>query len=357
MLRRFCRVCHQCKARLWSPVLMMAGCPRKAACWPCARSNAYSEVWPRLGERGGRSPAIGRRRCHCRGIPARIVRAPARAATPLRPCGDPRLRGAPLTRRQTACLPREAECTAIGAVRASTPGQSQSENAQSRSPLTQRGFARRRRRGPQSFPIIARHRIVYSICKIFSNSFAESTLQRRRNAGRCHMLTVYKLRCWVRRFWAGVAIAEIADPLCRTPSGPCRPPGPRAERQGSPASIKPSHSCSQYDPRYRADGGRSMGSVRNWAAGSAIVALILLSPIVAFLVVILAEMLIDLVMEVGVPVVCAIAAARHRVGAIPQNVVGPRAGASIGTGDRRNGDCSLANLIAASASLTSALPG
>jgi predicted signal transduction protein with EAL and GGDEF domain len=52
-----------------------------------------------------------------------------------------------------------------------------------------------------------------------------------------------------------------------------------------------------------------MGSVRNWAAGSAIVALILLSPIVAFLVVIAAEMLINLVMEVGVPVVCAIAAA------------------------------------------------
>ena len=52
-----------------------------------------------------------------------------------------------------------------------------------------------------------------------------------------------------------------------------------------------------------------MGSVRNWAAGSAILALILLSPIVAFLVVIVAEMLIDLVMEVGVPVVCAIAAA------------------------------------------------
>ena len=52
-----------------------------------------------------------------------------------------------------------------------------------------------------------------------------------------------------------------------------------------------------------------MGSVRNWAAGSAIVALILLSPIVAFLVVIAAEMLINLVMEVGVPVVGAIAAA------------------------------------------------
>ena len=52
-----------------------------------------------------------------------------------------------------------------------------------------------------------------------------------------------------------------------------------------------------------------MGSARNWAAGSAIVALILLSPIVAFLVVIAAEMLMDLVMKVGVPVVCAVAAA------------------------------------------------
>ena len=52
-----------------------------------------------------------------------------------------------------------------------------------------------------------------------------------------------------------------------------------------------------------------MGSVRNWAAGSAIIALILLSPIVAFLVVIAAEMLMDLVMKVGVPVVCAVAAA------------------------------------------------
>ena len=54
--------------------------------------------------------------------------------------------------------------------------------------------------------------------------------------------------------------------------------------------------------------GRSMSSVRNWAAGSAIVALMLLSPIVAFLVVIAAEILIDLVMEAGVPVICAVTA-------------------------------------------------
>jgi hypothetical protein len=52
-----------------------------------------------------------------------------------------------------------------------------------------------------------------------------------------------------------------------------------------------------------------MSSVRNWAASSVIVALILLSPIVAFLVVIAAEMLIGFGMEVEVPIVCAVAAA------------------------------------------------
>jgi hypothetical protein len=51
-----------------------------------------------------------------------------------------------------------------------------------------------------------------------------------------------------------------------------------------------------------------MSSVRDWAAGSVIVALILLSPIVAFLVVIAAEMLIDLVIEVGAAAVCVVAA-------------------------------------------------
>jgi membrane protein implicated in regulation of membrane protease activity len=52
-----------------------------------------------------------------------------------------------------------------------------------------------------------------------------------------------------------------------------------------------------------------MSGARNWAAGAAIAALMVLSPIVAFLVVIAAEMLIDLVMEAGVPVVCTVAAA------------------------------------------------
>jgi predicted signal transduction protein with EAL and GGDEF domain len=52
-----------------------------------------------------------------------------------------------------------------------------------------------------------------------------------------------------------------------------------------------------------------MSTVRNWAVGSAIFALFLLSPVVAFLVVIAAEMLIDVALAVGLPVVCAIAAA------------------------------------------------
>ena len=48
--------------------------------------------------------------------------------------------------------------------------------------------------------------------------------------------------------------------------------------------------------------------VRNYAIGSAIAALILLGPVVAFLMVIAAEMLIDLLMVGGTSVVCAVAA-------------------------------------------------
>jgi nitrate reductase gamma subunit len=50
-----------------------------------------------------------------------------------------------------------------------------------------------------------------------------------------------------------------------------------------------------------------MGSVRNWAAGSAIAALVLLSPVVAFLTVIAAEIAVDGLMEAGATGVCAIA--------------------------------------------------
>ena len=49
-----------------------------------------------------------------------------------------------------------------------------------------------------------------------------------------------------------------------------------------------------------------MGSVRNWVAGSAIATLILLSPVGAFLAVIAAEVLIDMLMEAGVTGVSAV---------------------------------------------------
>jgi hypothetical protein len=39
------------------------------------------------------------------------------------------------------------------------------------------------------------------------------------------MLTVPKFVVLGTAFLAGVAIAARADPLCRTPTGPCRPPG------------------------------------------------------------------------------------------------------------------------------------
>jgi len=50
-----------------------------------------------------------------------------------------------------------------------------------------------------------------------------------------------------------------------------------------------------------------MNGVRNWAVGSVIAALVLLSPTVAFLMVIAAELLIDLRMEVGITAACALA--------------------------------------------------
>jgi predicted lysophospholipase L1 biosynthesis ABC-type transport system permease subunit len=55
-----------------------------------------------------------------------------------------------------------------------------------------------------------------------------------------------------------------------------------------------------------------MSSVRNWALGLVITALALLSPVIAFLLIITAEMLIDLLMEGGAIadfVVCAVVVA------------------------------------------------
>ena len=51
-----------------------------------------------------------------------------------------------------------------------------------------------------------------------------------------------------------------------------------------------------------------VSNVRIWAVASAIAALILLSPIVAFLMVITAEMLIDVVIQGRATAVCAVAA-------------------------------------------------
>ena len=51
-----------------------------------------------------------------------------------------------------------------------------------------------------------------------------------------------------------------------------------------------------------------MSSVRNWTAGSAIAALMLLTPVIAFLMVIAAEVLIDFMIEARVAAVCIAAA-------------------------------------------------
>jgi hypothetical protein len=51
-----------------------------------------------------------------------------------------------------------------------------------------------------------------------------------------------------------------------------------------------------------------MRGLRNWAVGSVIAALILLSPIIAALMVISAELLIDLLMEARLTAVCIAAA-------------------------------------------------
>ena len=53
---------------------------------------------------------------------------------------------------------------------------------------------------------------------------------------------------------------------------------------------------------------KTVDPIQNYAFGSIITALILLSPVVAFLMVIAAEMLIDLLMVGGTSAVCAVAA-------------------------------------------------
>ena len=54
--------------------------------------------------------------------------------------------------------------------------------------------------------------------------------------------------------------------------------------------------------------GKPVNPIRNYAFGSVITALILLSPVLAFLVIMTAEMLIDLLIVGGTSSVCAVAA-------------------------------------------------
>jgi hypothetical protein len=81
------------------------------------------------------------------------------------------------------------------------------------------------------------------------------------------------------------------------------PGGGGLRRANKPFTLAPAISARSVRER-----DRSMSSVRNWPAGSAIAALILLSPALAFLMVIAAELVIDFAMEVGAAAVWPVAA-------------------------------------------------
>ena len=92
------------------PLLLLHGNPLTHVSW--------HKVAPRLAERFHVVAADLRGCRHCRGKAGRIVRGPARATTPLRPCGDPRLGGAVTSHGRgysSACRPTSGR-TEIGAV-------------------------------------------------------------------------------------------------------------------------------------------------------------------------------------------------------------------------------------------------
>jgi hypothetical protein len=79
------------------------------------------------------------------------------------------------------------------------------------------------------------HRVLRSLSKIewfiqytrnYQTSLQSLLCQGLGNAGRRHMFTLRKSMVLGAAFFAGVAIAAHADPLCRTPTGLCRPPDP-----------------------------------------------------------------------------------------------------------------------------------
>jgi hypothetical protein len=64
------------------------------------------------------------------------------------------------------------------------------------------------------------------------------------------MLTLCKSTVLGAAFLTGVAIAASADPLCCTPTGPCRPPGPQIATlpPANEAFANVAPALSYYDP-------------------------------------------------------------------------------------------------------------
>jgi hypothetical protein len=108
---------------------------------------------------------------------------------------------------------------------------------------------------------------------------------------------------------------RLAAENCLTGKAPYRFESSSLQREVYPGGINRnrsrSHAVSRLSERVQREGGsavgrtvqmhdRSMSNVRNWAVGSAITALILLGPILAFFVIIAAEMLTDMLTKEGV---------------------------------------------------------
>src|SRR5215831_3570756 len=120
-----------------------------------------------------------------------------------------------------------------------------------------------------------------------------------------------------------------AEPIKRLPGAgfiPPRSPGKEAAKMNLSKPVNP---------------------IRNYAFGSVITALILLSPVFAFLMVIAAEMLTDLLMVGGTSAVCAVAAGSIGLVLSRKFLATSRGGASgsAGTGARRNIHCRRTNVM------------
>jgi hypothetical protein len=90
-------------------------------------------------------------------------------------------------------------------------------------------------------PIIKLSRIIYAVLALLSTTAAQPPYSRNHGVvrnpisqplwgwkrWRCDVSTFGKSLILSAAFLTGVAIAANADPLCCTPTGPCRPPGPQ----------------------------------------------------------------------------------------------------------------------------------